>query len=184
MRKEEAELEAWSGRFRCKSYLLIQHIKRKASTPHAHCTRALYFLHVCLQSLAQPMRRAPNGQPFFLVFFVDPTQALLDVPFPSSLPYPRTHNPSSRHSPPTHTRTQQGPITRHTPALASPLFPPTGARLASPRHTSSQEAAMGQNLLASITHVNVGDVVVILVLLVFFWLDYAQVRRRDEGGWC
>lgn len=40
---------------------------------------------------------------------------------------------------------------------------------------------MGQNLLASITHVNVGDVVVILVLLVFFWLDYAQVKRRDEG---
>jgi hypothetical protein len=43
---------------------------------------------------------------------------------------------------------------------------------------------MGQNLLASITHVNVGDVVVILVLLVIFWLDYAQVRmrRREEGG--
>ncbi|GAB5036930.1 Hypothetical protein NocV09_05400110, partial [Nannochloropsis oceanica] len=33
---------------------------------------------------------------------------------------------------------------------------------------------MGHNLLASITHVNVGDVVVILVLLVIFWLDYAQ----------
>ena len=43
---------------------------------------------------------------------------------------------------------------------------------------------MGQNLLASITHVNVGDVVVSLVLLVFFWLDYAQVcinaKGRDE----
>lgn len=44
---------------------------------------------------------------------------------------------------------------------------------------------MGQNLLASITHVNVGDVVVICVLLVFFWLDYAQVRREESGeGWC
>ena len=41
---------------------------------------------------------------------------------------------------------------------------------------------MGQNLLASITHVNVGDVVVILVLLVFFWLDYAQVRRKGSSG--
>jgi hypothetical protein len=40
---------------------------------------------------------------------------------------------------------------------------------------------MGRNLLASITHVNVGDVVVILVLLVFFWLDYAQVR--GSAGW-
>ena len=35
-------------------------------------------------------------------------------------------------------------------------------------------------MLASITHVNVGDVVVILVLLVFFWLDYAQVRRNEK----
>jgi len=41
---------------------------------------------------------------------------------------------------------------------------------------------MGQNLLASITHVNVGDVVVILVLLVFFWLDYAQVRKMGQEG--
>jgi hypothetical protein len=37
---------------------------------------------------------------------------------------------------------------------------------------------MGQNLIASITHVNVGDVVAIIVLLAFFWLDYAQVRSK------
>ncbi|EKU20178.1 hypothetical protein NGA_0497520 [Nannochloropsis gaditana CCMP526] len=38
---------------------------------------------------------------------------------------------------------------------------------------------MGQNLIASITHVNVGDVVAIIVLLAFFWLDYAQ----RHGEW-
>ena len=38
-----------------------------------------------------------------------------------------------------------------------------------------------ENLLASITHVNLGDALVILVLVVFFWLDYAKVKW--VGGW-
>ncbi|EKU22962.1 hypothetical protein NGA_0497510, partial [Nannochloropsis gaditana CCMP526] len=42
---------------------------------------------------------------------------------------------------------------------------------------------MGQNLIASITHVNVGDVVAIIVLLAFFWLDYAQDWFTYNKDW-